>query len=66
MLVKGLLICHRFMRLLHKNKFDQAEEFAKQFDLDVEVKLHLLSFLFTFVCSYSKGTIYILVCHFIL
>ena len=34
------VISHRFMRLLHKNKFDQAEEFAKQFDLDVEVRLY--------------------------
>jgi len=27
----------RFSRLLHKKKFDEAEEFAKMFELDVQV-----------------------------
>lgn len=29
---------HRLSRLLHKQKFDEAERFARQFNLDIEVK----------------------------
>ena len=33
----------RLSRLLHKQKFTEAEKFAQQFNLDVEVKEHGVS-----------------------
>ena len=45
------------MRLLQKQKFDQAEEFAKQFNLDVEVyKSFCLSY-FSFFAHMEGGNI---------
>lgn len=32
------MVSNRLSRLLHKQKFDEAEKFARQFNLDVEVK----------------------------
>ncbi len=42
----------RFYRILHKKQFDEAETFAKQFNLDVEVCLAVKKKLFAYKITY--------------
>ena len=39
--IESFLVLNRLSRLLHKQKFDEALRFAKQFNLDIEVRFYI-------------------------
>lgn len=49
--IESFLVLNRLSRLLHKQKFDEALRFAKQFNLDIEVRFYI-----------KDGNVFVVVC----
>ena len=49
--IESFLVLNMLSRLLHKQKFDEALRFAKQFNLDIEVRFYI-----------KDGNVFVVVC----
>lgn len=49
--IENFLVLNRLSRLLHKQKFDEALRFSKQFNLDIEVRFYI-----------KDGNVFVVVC----